>query len=1372
MDDLLLRDVKEFKKRHTRRRLWHGILTVLASIVVFVTTYALILPAVTMTASHIHDESCYTQVSTIEKTVLACPVLPEDGLLVVHRHDAACYDDGTLVCPLPELAEHTHTADCYAAPETHVHTEECYSAARGELVCGLDEGEAHIHTDECYAWQTLLSCGQTEDESAEPVLICEQKEVVLHQHDDACYAADGTLICALPEVISHQHTDSCFETREVPADTQTLTCTNSDPDHVHTVLCYGTWILTCDQGMDEPSPDEPSEDEPVEPSEEEPDGDASVDEINDRAGAITLKYYVYLDDAPRLISEEYTSLPVENKRHYITAAQLETVYAAYGFAADAYTGERFFPHTDHNDPSVIWADAPAYQAETDDGTLEWRIPLSTRNTSYIYYLPHNSAGFGSYFEGSKKTNDETLIRDNTFYTINISAPPTAASESGIYHVQRGDTFSVELSMFADYVWSFNNLKDGAELPPDGMEPLEDGRMRFTFSSVTQPIKIAALLSFMETREYTIVYHANTLSSNLRQLSSAVSVDAQQIVTNGTVGGMAMLSEKIKVSMDTVYQLRNPDVLSLMVRSNKTKQEAHFFYTFRGWRVKTTGELLEPGQALTMVQLNACETGGVVELEAVWGALDARERIASVNFYLNLKCEIRDFHSNGFSDVAIGEFTKSLFSSGIQGTEKLTTPESSFLLLAPPTTDDTAYEVDGILRAMTDTPYGGVTLDSFPSDQEMFALLRENGYTIQILGQDIPTQHLTPDYFQIRWASLKYDSSDCWHVDGVLVAKEAKLRVTKTFLGSDTAIDRVKAQTGDQEYSILIENVSANDADDERLTLVPASEETREGCVGYESYDAASNTYTWIAGGRIDSNYALSEQNYLLEDIASASYYRISDTANPGSWQSYDDDTPVQTAMVSYPADTPQRRYRTVAFQNSYLDTGTLTLRKIDSFTQNGIADVEFQLTGNDGQSGQLRRKPGTSMYTNVFSANTEYTEDAGSTIVTDANGEVYLWLSAGSYTLREAFPEGYSGAEEICFTVDETGKLTALTFDGKPPAASAGGISSGVGTALLVIENEAHVLTTVTAVKDWGEVPEDWQEPVTVTLMYDGAPLGGVNSAYTQVLCAENNWTYVWEGLPLFLDGEVADYALKEIAIGDTPFNSAIQDGYTDYAVSQDPAKYREGAAGDYDDPASWVDAAGVQHYANHVLLTVRNRPDGDVGRLTVKKLFERIDETPISKLDGAYTFALYETPDGSGTPVATASVVYANGTVTPEDGAAQFSGLTLGKTYYVFELDDRGTPVPDGEAALISGTPYTVFGGGAAVPLSPEHPSGEAAITNRINYAELPETGGRGTGIFYVLGAFLTMAGTALLLLQKRCSFCRMTRRRQETESKYDYHK
>ncbi len=262
-------------------------------------------------------------------------------------------------------------------------------------------------------------------------------------------------------------------------------------------------------------------------------------------------------------------------------------------------------------------------------------------------------------------------------------------------------------------------------------------------------------------------------------------------------------------------------------------------------------------------------------------------------------------------------------------------------------------------------------------------------------------------------------------------------------------------------------------------------------------------------------------------------------------------------------------------------------------------------------------------------------------------------------------------------------------------------------------------------------MPEDWQEPVTVTLMYDGAPLGGVNSEYTQVLSPENNWTYVWEDLPLFLDGEVADYTLKEIMIGDTPYDSALPDGYSGYAVRHDPARYREGDMGDYDEKASWVDEAGNQHYANHVLLTVRNRPDGDVGKITVTKLFASIDGKKLEKIDGTYTFALYKSPDAAGTPVATASVIYGNGTITPEDGIVRFEGLTLGKTYYVFELDDSGRPVLNGETRIISGMPCSAFGGGTAVALSSEHPGGEAEITNRINYAELPETGGHGAGAF-----------------------------------------
>ena len=414
--------------------------------------------------------------------------------------------------------------------------------------------------------------------------------------------------------------------------------------------------------------------------------------------------------------------------------------------------------------------------------------------------------------------------------------------------------------------------------------------------------------------------------------------------------------------------------------------------------------------------------------------------------------------------------------------------------------------------------------------------------------------------------------------------------------------------------------------------------------------------------------------------------------------------------------------------------------------------MEFLLTADDGVSGQhLHRKPGTSMYTNTSTSGSEYTEATGNRIVTDVNGDAYLRLTPGAYTLRETLPTGYSGAAEIRFTVDEEGSLTALTFDGAPAASSPGGVASGVGTTLLAIMNDSQVLTTVTAVKDWGEVPDEWRKPVKVTLMCDGAPLGGANSEYTRVLSADNNWTYVWEDLPLFLDGEVADYTLKEIMIGDTPYDSALPDGYSGYAVRHDPARYREGDAGDYKDPATWVDGSGERHYAKHVLLTVHNRPDGDVGKITVTKLFASIDGKKLEKIDGTYTFALYKSPDAAGTPVATASVIYGNGTITPEDGIVRFEGLTLGKTYYVFELDDSGRPVPDGETRIISGMPCSAFGGGTAVALSPEHPGGEAEITNRINYAELPETGGHGAHAIYAAGGVLLACALTLLLLQKR---------------------
>lgn len=222
---------EQYKKAHQRKNRWYKVVTCLAAVVVFCTTYALILPAITMETKcdipeHTHTESCYTQVTTVTKKVLVCTA----ESLGIHQHTDACYDsEGTLICGYADFVIHRHDASCYDE--------------NGKLWCPLPETEAHQHTESCYA---------------ESELICGQGEIVPHTHqpyqspeNPGCYDEHGELACGQLEVTEHQHTDACFETVEEPADTTTLTCTNTDSGHVHTDMCYGTWELTC--GMEEHS---------------------------------------------------------------------------------------------------------------------------------------------------------------------------------------------------------------------------------------------------------------------------------------------------------------------------------------------------------------------------------------------------------------------------------------------------------------------------------------------------------------------------------------------------------------------------------------------------------------------------------------------------------------------------------------------------------------------------------------------------------------------------------------------------------------------------------------------------------------------------------------------------------------------------------------------------------------------------------------------------------------------------------------------------------------------------------------------------------------------------------------------------------------
>lgn len=163
-------------------------------------------------------------------------------------------------------------------------------------------------------------------------------------------------------------------------------------------------------------------------------------------------------------------------------------------------------------------------------------------------------------------------------------------------------------------------------------------------------------------------------------------------------------------------------------------------------------------------------------------------------------------------------------------------------------------------------------------------------------------------------------------------------------------------------------------------------------------------------------------------------------------------------------------------------------------------------------------------------------------------------------------------------------------------------------------------------------------------------------------------------------------------------------------------------------------------------------------GEATVAKAFWDVGGNHLAKIDGAYRFGIYAEANPTGNPLQTVTITYANSTVTPESGTAKFTNLTLGGTYYIYELDDSGQPISGNVPATVNSSSFLVtYTNGPAVTVPAD---GSAAatvtVTNQVCYPELPNTGGAGT-IPYTIGGFLLLTGAAFLLLYHH------TKRRKE---------
>ena len=109
--------IRRYMRDGHRRSFFRRFVSILACVVVFCTTYALLLPAI-----------------TLEKTA-ACGI--EE-----HQHDDSCYEN-KLTCGLKETEGHSHTEDCY-----DIHS---------QIICKIEE---HAHTGDCFDKNGNLTCAR------------------------------------------------------------------------------------------------------------------------------------------------------------------------------------------------------------------------------------------------------------------------------------------------------------------------------------------------------------------------------------------------------------------------------------------------------------------------------------------------------------------------------------------------------------------------------------------------------------------------------------------------------------------------------------------------------------------------------------------------------------------------------------------------------------------------------------------------------------------------------------------------------------------------------------------------------------------------------------------------------------------------------------------------------------------------------------------------------------------------------------------------------------------------------------------------------------------------------------------------------------
>lgn len=1126
--------------------------------------------------------------------------------------------------------------------------------------------------------------------------------IVEHTHTQSCYR-ENTLICAVP---AHTHTRNCYLVLLKDNDINTLlTQVEQQEDHslegligqtVDNALHYNTdltspMVTVQAEPLDVAAINETIVEQDIQPMlvfnedlySAAPGFDGELpQQTSDTAGTYSLlsdgdEEALTLPAAPQTMMQSLgpTVSPMSlddpvstgsGKANYYV--YLDGTWRTVGTLDFSYarSGTRYYARETTTEVLGLYNRSLGVALLENDLDL---IYATSANASSYSWTDATVSGSYTYFGSNYSRQSDArrakyvrLVDENgdpmAFYSVTLEYPDGTET---VQYVRAGDTIKLpEL-----YAWQLN-----------GME--------YAGGSEVQIYAASTFTARESNGKFYMVYNVNFPSS----------VSGVSIPTRPTMQGMAETTATDIFDEGNGTRIRNVSQQEVIGRVTSNNYGLNRVIRFAGWQIEGTNTILSPNSAVSWEELKAyAGSGNWLSLVGVW----EYRAVQTASFYIRYDSVAVDTEGN-VTNQDSNLYTPELHAAFVGGDDAATLSVNALndLYLIADTTSDNSYGADQAIRAL----YGNnadIWLTSFPRDEDVFEQLKNYATNLEVEGETVNVNDLNPNGYAIRWYVFKCQD-DAWHIDGKLVKKQGFLDVTKHFAGNREAIEAAKEGFYMEAYD--------DDGDhDWYLYINEPDEAPRDGNVMLPT-SVNGDTYTWHMGEvEYDELWTIEEipDQTIWENVVCHSSYRVIDGYNDQNQSG--DGTEVQVYGVTYATDMGEVQALRVGFTNIYHTTDSIIIKKEDASTGSPLSGAVFGLEQN-GQTLYFTYDPDADRY--IYDPYGPVSELIG-------NGYYELVIEGFSYddgpveVLELQAPTGYTPLENIVLGKDDNGEIGILNDTDM----------AQYENGLLTVKNSTDS-TFVSVSKQWLCPEEEWQE-VTVQLLANGQPVTALISGVEPIaiLSDANGYTYVWQDLPEYANGQMIQWSVREIQIGNEPC-------LADYSF------------------VNWLVDYNIQpvfdEYGDEIgtAATVTNDTRRTLLRLVKTNMGGGI------RLEGA-TFMLEHLLDNGSVD---SSFIVRTGT-TAEDGTITFDNLKYGR-YRLTEAE-----APDGYVDL-GGPIYLTIEQDGTVIVEPHifAEAGSTAFSILVkNQPEnpLPETGGIGNGSYIALGIALMLMSLGGILFRHR---------------------